>query len=173
MKLNLTGCSVLGLIILFPFTGIAQNASKETEVQIVAELDAYWDEVAQTIEEGDFEGYSRLYHPDAVLINLEKKYSVPITKALTWWEQGFRDTKAGTMQARLRVRFSRRIHDETTAHESGIFEYWSKTSDGSETTDLVHFADLFIKKEGVWLTLMEYQKQTATAEEWTALAPQE
>ncbi|NKB71306.1 MAG: hypothetical protein GKR89_29890 [Candidatus Latescibacteria bacterium] len=173
MKSILFGCSALGLFLLFPYAGAAQTTAEESDARIVAELDAYWAEVARTIEEGDFEGCSRLYHPDAVLVNLEKGYSVPIPQALTWWEKAFRDTQAGKTQARFRVRFSRRIHDETTAHESGIFEYWFKAEDGSETTDLVHFADLFVKKEGRWLTLMEYQKQSATAAEWAALAPQE
>ncbi len=58
MRPALIQLSVLGLILLVPAS---------VDAQTVAELDAYWAEVTRTVEEGDFEGYSGLYHPDAVL----------------------------------------------------------------------------------------------------------
>ena len=49
--------------------------------QVTTELDAYWAEVSRTVEEGDFEGYAELYHPDAVLV-MQGQGTVPIGEAL-------------------------------------------------------------------------------------------
>ena len=154
--------SILGLILLSPSV---------VEAQVVAELDDYWAEVARTVEEGDFAGYSRLYHADAVLVNLELGTSYPIAQALAGWEQGFVDTREGKAQASVTFRFTQRIHDETTAHEAGIFRYSLKPEDGNQTVSAVHFEGLLVRKDGVWLMVMEYQKQPATEEEWEAALP--
>ena len=157
MKSTLIRLSILGLILLCPSV---------VEAQVVAELDDYWAEVARTVEEGDFEGYSRLYHPDAVLVNLQSGTSYPIEQALAGWEQGFLDTRDGKAQASVTFRFTERLHDETTAHETGIFRYTLKPEDGNQTVTTVHFEGLLVRKGGDWLMVMEYQKQPATDEEW-------
>lgn len=60
--------------------------------QVIDELDDYWAEMSRAVEEGDFEAYGRLYHPEAVLVDLGSGRSYPIERALGGWEQGFRDT---------------------------------------------------------------------------------
>ncbi len=157
MKSTLIRLSILGLILLSPSV---------VEAQVIAELDDYWAEVTRTVEEGDFEGYSRLYHPDAVLVNLGSGTSYPIEQALAGWEQGFLDTRDGKARASVTFRFTGRLHDETTAHETGIFRYTLKPEDGDQTVTTVHFEGLLIRKGADWLMVMEYQKQPATNEEW-------
>ena len=136
------------------------------ESQVVAELDAYWAELSRTVAEGDFEGYARLYHPDAVLVSLGAESSYPIARALEGWKQGFLDTRAGRAEASVVFRFTQRLHDETTAHETGIFRYTFESADGSRTVVPVHFEALLVRRDGAWLMVMEYQKEPATDEEW-------
>lgn len=135
--------------------------------QTNAELDAYWAEVSRTVEEGDFEGYAALYHADAVLVTSTTSFS--IGQALEGWKQDFVNAKSGVTKNAVDFRFSERLNDETTAHESGIFRYSSETASGEVTPQYVHFEGLLVKK-GRWLMLMERQKAPATVEEWNALA---
>lgn len=139
----------------------------------IAELDKYWETLSKTVSDGDFEGYKAAYHPDAVVIFAtgENKASVSLAKALAGWKQGFDDTKAGKNKAGVTFRFSQRIGDETTAHETGIFNYWTADANGENKQGiLIHFEMLLVKKEGKWLGVMEYQKEPATEEEWVALS---
>jgi hypothetical protein len=53
----------LALLVLMGFAPGAVSA------QTTSELDAFWDEMSRTVEAGDFDGYSALYHPDAVLVS--------------------------------------------------------------------------------------------------------
>ena len=137
-----------------------------------AELNKYWKALSKTVSDGDFEGYGAAYHPDAVVIFAtgQNKSSVPLAKALAGWKQGFNDTKAGKNKAGVTFRFSQRIGDDTTAHETGIFNYWTSDPNGDNKQEIaVHFEMLLVKKDGKWLGVMEYQKEAATREEWNAL----
>jgi ketosteroid isomerase-like protein len=107
-----------------------------------SEVDALWSAMSATVASGDFEGYSALYHEDAVLVNGISGESYPIADALEGWKQGFIDTKAGKMTASVEFRFSERLHSENTAHDTGIFHYTSQ---------------------------MEGQEPMATLEEWESL----
>lgn len=135
--------------------------------QVTSELDAYWTELARTVEEGDFDGYSALYHPDAVLV-MQGSGSVPIGSALAAWKQGFDDTRDGKAVAGVEFRFAERLHDATTAHESGMFRYSLEPEEGDAVVALVWFEALLVKKDGRWLMVMEYQKNAATDEDWDA-----
>ena len=133
------------------------------------ELDAFWAEVARTVSEGDFDGYSATYHPDAVLVSQASNTSYPIASALKGWHQGFVDTAEGHVKANVEFRFTSRINDDTTAHETGIFHYSAIPEDGDATDQYVHFEALLVKKDG-WKMMMEYQQTPATQEEWAAAA---
>ncbi len=140
----------------------------------IAELDKYWHELSKTVKEGDFKAYEAAYHPDAVIVFAtgKNKTSVPLAKALAGWKQGFIDTKTGKNKSDVTFRFSQRIGDATTAHETGIFNYWSSDNDGkNKVQHLIHFEMLFVKQNGKWLGVMEYQKHRATQEEWDHLNP--
>ena len=132
-----------------------------------AELNAFWAEASRTVAEGDFEGYASTYHPDAVLVSGFNQNSYPIAAALDGWKQGFLDTKAGNMVAGVEFRFTERRFDETTAHETGIFHYTITSNEGDSTDVYIHFEALLVKKDG-WEMMMEYQKASATEEEWSA-----
>lgn len=121
------------------------------------------------MKEGDFDGYAATCHPKGVLVSGAKKTSYPLTKALAGWKQGFVDTKAGKLKADVVFRFSQRIGDQTTSHETGIFRYATIDGSGKETAAYIHFEALLTKEKGRWQVLMEYQKTEATEKEWNAL----
>jgi len=149
----------VALLLLLATTAIAAPA------QTAQELDAYWVEVSRTVASGDFEGYSALYHPDAVLVS--GTTSVPIAQALSNWAAGFAETREGTSTPQVDFRFTERRHSETTAHETGIFRFTAQTPGAEPVVQYVHFEALMVKTTG-WLMLMEYQKSAATEQEWEA-----
>ncbi len=153
---------LLAVLLVGPAASLhAQNSTAE-------ELDAYWAEVTRTVQEGDFEGYKALYHDDAVLVSTFSGDSRPIASAFEGWEQGFTDSRNGVVDADVEFRFSQRLNDETTAHETGMFDYSVQQSGGERTHQYIHFAALLVNKGG-WLMLMEYQKSPGTRDEWEAL----
>ena len=73
----------------------------------------------------------------------------------------------GKMKASVSFRLTHRLHDESTAHETGIYHYTSNPEQGQPRDDYVHCEMLLVKRNG-WKILMEYQKGPATEEEWVA-----
>ena len=136
---------------------------------ITKELDAYWAEVERCVKEGDFAAYSATFHKDAVLVSGVRGNSQSISQALARWKKGIDATREGKIQASVEIRVKTRLHDTTTAHETGIFLYKEKGEDGKQIEDYIHFEALLVKKDCKWLITMEYQKSKATLEEWMAL----
>lgn len=136
--------------------------------QAPGDLDAFWAEMSRTVAEGDLDGYAALYHPDAVLVSLGSMNSVPIAQALEGWEPGFVDTREGRAGARVDFRFTRRLNDATTAHETGMFRYVFHPADGAPSEATVHFEALLVRMDGDWRMMMEFQKEPATEGEWRA-----
>ena len=138
----------------------------------IVELNSFWKEVSRTVREGDYEGYKATCHDEAVCIfaTREKKVSMPMTAALEGWKEGFANTRSGKIQDNVEFRFSQRIGDATTAHETGIFAFTSvDTKSKIVTRSYIHFEELLVKRNGTWKVLMEYQKGKATQEEWDLL----
>jgi len=138
----------------------------------IAELNAYWEVVSRTVREGDFEGYAATYHPDAVCVftSGKNKRTAPIDEQLALWKKDFMDTKSGKTKNTVEFRFTQRVGDPTSAHETGIFYFTSADKDGKVlASGGVYFESLLVKRNGVWLALMEYQKTRASQEEWDAL----
>lgn len=134
------------------------------------EIDAFWAEAVRSVEEGDFEAYAALYHDDAVLVNGIADEVYPISEALTEWKQGFEDTEAGRAVTDLDFRFTKRLHGQTTAHETGIFRYSSHPVGEAAEPVYIHFEALLVREEDGWKWIMEHQKARATEEEWAAAA---
>lgn len=143
------------------------NAAAAEPVARLNELDAFWSEASRTVRTGDFAGYETTYHSDAVLVT--PKTSTPIRQALTRWKPGFDNTKAGKITASVQFRFSKRLGDDTTAHETGVFLYSETDAAGKTKESYMHFDALLVKR-GAWKMLMEHQKGEATLAEWAALA---
>jgi ketosteroid isomerase-like protein len=155
-----------GALAVVALAALALTGPAPARAQVTSELDAYWSEISRTVADGDFEGYANLYHPDAVLV-LDGSGTHPIAVALAGWKQGFDDTRAGRAKAGVTFRFTERLHDETTAHETGIFRYTLRSAE-QDAVALVHFSALLVKKNGEWRMVMERQKGPATEEEWAA-----
>lgn len=133
------------------------------------QLDAYWAEVARAVGAGDFAAYEATCHPEGVLVSGSKKTSSPLADALQRWKKEFDATKSGAMKARVEFKFSQRLGDATTAHETGMFLYSAVGPDGKETHDYIHLEALLVKRDGRWKILMEYQKSKGTRAEFEAL----
>ena len=83
--------------------------------------------------------------------------------------KGFKDTKSGEITANLDVKFSERIYDQFTAHETGIFHYYTINKGGEQNDTYVHFESLWVKKNNKWIMMMEYQKTRTDETEWNTL----
>lgn len=136
----------------------------------IEELDLYWAALAKAAKEGDFEGMKSLYHPDAVVVKPDTTFAVSEAFKIRWKKE-IMEVKNGKRANTLEFRFSKRIGDETTAFEKGIYSYTSiETSTGRTLGDgYVHFETLLVKLNDQWLALMEYQKTAATEAEWVSL----
>ncbi|MCQ0112157.1 Ketosteroid isomerase homolog [Zhouia amylolytica] len=154
----------------------AQNETIDNSIQKrTQELNQFYDILSKTVKKGDFEGYSNLYHQDAVVVFTagEDKKSVPVIQALNKWKSGFEDTKSGKVKAQVEFRFSQRVGDETTAHETGIFHYQSYNKAGEVISNYYgHLDMLLVKLDNQWKMIMEHQISDATPEEWDALSPE-
>jgi hypothetical protein len=153
---------IIAIFLVMQLRATADHATR------LAELDSFWAEISRTVREGDFEAYTATCHGEGVLVSGIKNTSEPLSKALARWKQEFADTKSGKIKASVEFRFSKRIGDETTALETGIFLYSSTTADGQVKKEYIHFEELLVKRNG-WKGLMENQKSKATREEWEAL----
>ena len=100
------------------------------------------------------------------MVNGIKDSTYSIRNAFDTWEQGFKDTKAGIIDADLELKFSRRVYDNDTAHETGIFHYYTIKESGERTDSFIHFEALWIKKQNKWIMLMENQISRASKSEW-------
>lgn len=163
MKPILTLLVLLTISLSPTYTPTSVNQQQSERLK---ELDAYWAEVSRTVREGDYEGYSAQYHEDAVVVfaTRDPKMSVSISDALAAWKPGFEATRSGKTKANVQFRFSQRIGNKNTAHETGVFAY----NDGGPN-NYVAFEMLLVKKDGQWLGMMEYQKNQATQADWDAL----
>jgi hypothetical protein len=161
------GTFVLALAAL----SISYGEGASNEAARLAELDAYWAEVSRCVKEGDFAGYVATCYSDGVLVAGTRGQSQPLSDALKRWEKDFIETKSGAIKASVAFRFSQRLGDETTAHETGIFLYERENADGSKTKEYIHLEALLLKR-GVWKIVMEYQKSAATKEDWDRLKSQ-
>lgn len=162
----------LAMMLLACFVTTKAIGQSAADPQRIAEINrTYWDVISRTVKEGDFEGYKATCHENAVLVTTagKNKYSVPMTTALAGWKQGFLDTKQGKQLDKVQFRFSQRIGDATTAHETGIFYFTSHDSTGKLIAEsFTHLEALLVKRGTGWVCLMEYQKSKATRDEWEA-----
>jgi len=134
----------------------------------IAELDEYWAEVSRCVNEGDFDGYKATFHKDAVFVSGPSNKAYPISQALQRWEPDFTDAKSGKTKTNVQFRFSKRLGDDTTAHETGMFFYTRINADGTTTRYYINLEALLIKR-GRWKIMMEHQKSEGTEEEWNEL----
>ena len=95
--------------------------SESSNEERIKELNKYWTEVSRTVREGDFKGYKATCHKEGVLVSGVNNSSYPLSDALARWKKDFDATKEGRFKADVKFRFSQRINDSTTAHETVFF----------------------------------------------------
>jgi len=132
------------------------------------ELDVFWQNLSDSVINGEFEQYTAGYHDDATLVSGFSKTSYSIKQAFARWQQGFADTKNGKIKAHVQFVWTQRYVSKNTAHETGMFKY-STTDEKGKTEDFIaHLTALSVKKDGKWLIIMENQKSKASQQEWDA-----
>ena len=151
---------------LFILTLFLSIQSIWAAADVTDQLDAAWGKLKTTVSNGDFRSFKSVYHRDAILVNGISKKSYPIKDAFAGWEQGFEDTKSGIISAHVDVKFSQRLTDKTSAHETGIFHYYTIDKEGKQNDSYIHFESLWIKKNIKWFMMMEYQKSRTDKVEW-------
>lgn len=170
MKKNIL-FAIITLLTFFSTTKVISQSDKD-ELRKTEIDKTYWSVISKAVKEGDFEGYSATCHENAVLVTSagKNKRSYPMPVALARWKQGFINTKEGKQMDNVSFRFSQRIGDETTAHETGIFYFTSHDSKGKLIEAYYTPVEALLIKQGdKWVCLMEYQKTEVTREEWDAL----
>ena len=136
----------------------------------ITQLDLYWAALAKSAKEGDFEGMKALYHKDAVLVKPDT--TIAISEAFKYrWKKEILEVNEGKRANTLAFRFSKRIGNDITAFEKGVYHYNSiEMSTGKTLGDsYTHFEILLVKQNGKWVASMEYQKGEATKEDWELL----
>lgn len=163
--------ATISLLTFFSTTNALSQTTKDDLRK--NEIDkTYWDVISKTVKEGDFEGYVATCHKNSIEVNTawNNNTSYPMAIALDGWKQGFIDTKQGKIFENILFRFSKRIGDETTAHETGIFYTTIHDREGKLINEFIaHFESTLTKQGDKWVCLMEYQKAEATKEQWDAL----
>ncbi len=154
------------LFVLVASLTTSAQVQAQIQAQVESELDAYWAGVIQAVRAGDANAYRAGYHPDAVLVYATRGLTRSIADDIAANIEAFADTREGRSMADLAFRFTRRMHNEDTAHEMGMFQFTSGPTGGEERIAYIHFEALLVKKDGKWLMTMEYQKSRGTEEEW-------
>ena len=131
------------------------------------DTDNLYHKLIKSVENADFKLMANTYHADAVLVTANK--STLIKSALIRWEKDGKKLQDDGGHATLAFRFNKRIVNEFSAFESGIYRYSTIDKLGKETVFYAHFQDLNIKKKGNWLTMMENQTAKATKQQWLSL----
>jgi len=141
----------------------AQTASTSREID--ADV---WSVIIDTVAKGDINRMAATYAPDAVLVS--PGGTKAIKDVLAGWGRDMVTMKASGGQATVAFRFTKRQDNNTTAFETGIFEYTTIDKAGVRKPQYVPFEELLIKTNGKWRTVMERQLIPVTKAEWDALA---
>lgn len=131
---------------------------------IEAELDAFWEAVVNSVENWNIDAQEATYHPDAISVtDHEASYR---TRLMVDVFAEVRDSASVPPEATLAFRFSSRVHDETTAHEVGIYRFQR----AGEEPFYGGVDSYLVKKDGRWLILLEIMRREGLAQaEWDAL----
>jgi len=155
---------ILTLILLY-FTVAISHAEPISTGKYAT--DKLYRDLIKSVELADFDLMASTYHPDAVLVS-PKKTSAIATALKRWRKDGVK-LKIEGGRATLAFKFKKRIINDETAFETGIYRYSTIDNLGNEKVYFAHFEDLNIKKNNQWFTLMENQTAKATKEEWENL----
>lgn len=133
------------------------------------ELNNFWRFAEKTVADGNFDGYAKTFASDAVLVSDIKQTSYPIAKAFARWKPGFEETKAGKIKASVSFKFTDSFVSDTTAHQTGYFNYQTQDKSGRKTQFIAKFEALLVKQNGQWAIVMERHMKQVSEQEWHAL----
>ncbi|HIF23608.1 MAG TPA: DUF4440 domain-containing protein [Gemmatimonadetes bacterium] len=144
-------------------------APLQAHAQVTTELDSLWADVAQSVATGDTDLYLSTYHPDAIFVSARRGITRTVAEDVEANRAAWDDTREGRARRSVEFRFTERLNSQTSAYEVGIFRYASTEADGSTRVALIHFEAALVKKDGVWLQLLELQTSDATEADWEEL----
>ena len=143
-------------------------APLQAHAQVTTELDALWADVSRSVATGDADLYLSTYHPDAIFVSSRRGITRTVAEDVEANRAAWNDTRNGRARRSVEFRFTERLNSAISAHEVGIFRYASTEADGTARVALIHFEAALVKKDGVWLQLLELQTSDATEAEWEA-----
>lgn len=154
--------------ILLPQLSLARNSNTE-DPEIITDIDnELWIPLIKSVYDADFELHATCYHPSAVMVLEMNNKSMSRKKMLEGVKTGFDKRKGTPKTTYLKMRFEKRIHNEESGFETGIFLF-SKIKDGKIKTSYIHFEFLLTRENGKWELLMENQRKRGTLKDWEAL----
>jgi len=153
---------------ILPILLLVAAAPLPAHAQVTAELDALWADVSRSVATGDPDLYLSTYHPDAIFVSARRGITRTVAEDVEANRAAWNDTREGRARRSVEFRFTERLNSATSAHEVGIFRYSSTEADGETRVALIHFEAALVKKDGVWLQLLELQTSDATEAEWDA-----
>lgn len=157
------------ILLSLPVLAVASPAAGQSD-PVIAELDAFWAEVARTVSAGDAEGMRELYHPDGIYVfgSRESYLTQAQSSALDDANADLQATREGRRAQGIEFRLTSRVHDESTAHEVGLYHFWV-TPQGEERSDHYGVVDSYLTKVGGrWMILVEIQTGESSKAEWDA-----
>ena len=160
---RLRNTKLISILSLLAFFSFASQADTEQELQ------QFWQDAAKTVISGDFDGYAATFAQDAILVSDIAKTSYPISQALSRWQKGFNETKAGKIKAGVSFKFTSSLISDKTAHQSGYFYYFSDNGKGELSPFIAQFEALLIKKADKWQVIMERHIKQVDLATWQSI----
>ena len=139
---------LLGALCVLAMGVAAPSAVQGQDIR--SELDALWERVVQSVRTGDPDLYLSTYHPDAIFVSARRGISRTVVADVEANRDAWRATAEGRADRDLEFRFTRRIHDGNSAHETGLFRYTS-VEGGTRSVATIHFTAALVKVDGEWL----------------------
>lgn len=158
--------SLLGIAIGSAFFIASWAAwAEEGDQNIAAQIDQeIWIPLVESVRTADFEMHAATYHPSAVVVFTNKDSTISGRQFLANIKPDFEKRQGGPEDTILKFRFNRRIDNEDTAFETGIFAFSTLDENGDWQTAYRTLEALLIRENGKWLMLMEHQDMADEAD---------
>ena len=139
----------------------ARPALAQDLVQV--ELDEFWSGVVSSVVNWDIDAQKATYHPDAISVRGDD--AAYETKLMSQVYAEVSDSSPPSNPG-LEFRFLSRVHDVNTAHEVGLYRFWS-----DEVEEFFGTVDSYlVKVDGQWKILVEIQRgEGLPRAKWDAL----
>lgn len=134
------------------------------------ELEMFFEKLALSVDEGNFETYKSLFHVDAigvVVTSESEKRTAVIAETLKQNKIDMLEVSSGRRQQKLQFKFDSIFQDSSSALVSGMIHFWSSEQDPEQGGWFGYFEMYLLKKQD-WM-IVANQQGRSTREEWEEL----